>query len=499
MRLHVLPKGAAELTRETAVILPVFDDIEPEWGCCLADTDVEAIKTALAEKSFNAKAESVYVLPTPNSPYRLAIAMGLGSHPAFTAEVLRRAAGACVAELSKHRVHHLVLDASTHDVLPVEAFVEGIILGSYEYTSFKAEPAEKPATLDELSVIIESENALLELRDACARTAIVCKNTNWARDLANTPPNVLTPAELGKESAAFAENLGLKCTIMDDEELEYHKMNGILSVSQGTNEEARLIILEYTHHDATETLAMVGKGITFDTGGISLKTGADVHEMKWDMCGAAAVLGAMKTVGELKPAVNVIAVVPAAENKTGSAAYVPGDIITMYNGKTVEVHNTDAEGRMLLADALAYTEKTYKPDAIIDVATLTGAIVAGLGHYAAGVFSNDIGLVGQIDLAAEASGDRIWPMPLWPDYIKLVDGTHADLCNIGPRGEAGSITAAAFLSHFIESTRWAHIDIAGTAFGGKHISYLKPEHASGYGVRLLTQWVIDENAATATG
>lgn len=496
MRLHVYPPGHAELTRDTAVVLPVFNDVDTEWGHCLSEADTAALNTAIEEKSFDGKAESVYVLPTPNSPYRVAILMGLGGHDAFTAETLRRAAGAVIPELTKHRVRHLVLDASTHDVLPLEAFIEGIILGAYDFTSFKAKPASEPVVLDELSVIISNEDALPELRDACARTAIVCENTNWARDLANTPPNALTPTALANEAEAFARNLGLTCTVFGDKELTEHKMNGILSVSQGSDEEARLIILEYTHPDATATLAMVGKGITFDTGGVSLKTGPDMHEMKWDMCGAAAVLGAMKTVGELKPAINIIAVVPSAENKTGPEAYVPSDIITMYNGKTVEVHNTDAEGRMLLADALAYTEKTFKPDAIVDLATLTGAIVVGLGHYAAGLFSNDVNLVAQFDLAAQASGERIWPMPLWPDYIKLVDGTHADLCNIGPRGEAGSITAAAFLSHFVESTRWAHIDIAGTAWGGKHISYLKPEHASGYGVRLLTQWIIDESSAS---
>lgn len=497
MRLHVFPVGHAELTRDTAVILPVFNDVDPERGSCLTETDAASLRTALDEKSLRADAEDVFVLPTPGSAYRVAIAMGLGSHEAFTAETLRRAAGAMCGDLQKHRIEHVVLDASTHDVLPVEAFIEGLMLGSYDFTSFKAKAADAPVVLDELSIVVGTEEVALELRDACARSAIVCKNTNWARDLANTPPNALTPAALAKEAEAYAIDLGLQYSIFGDKELEEHKMGGILAVSQGTDEEARLIVLEYTHPDATETLAMVGKGITFDTGGISLKTSPDMFEMKWDMCGAAAVLGAMKTVGELKPAVNVIAVVPSAENKTGPDAYVPSDIITMYNGKTVEIHNTDAEGRMLLADALAYVEKTYKPNAIVDLATLTGAIVVGFGHYAAGVFSNDVGLVGEIDLAADASGERIWPMPLWEDYRKLVKGTHADLCNIGPRGEAGSITAAAFLSHFVESTRWAHIDIAGTAHGGKNISYLKPEHATGYGVRLLTQWIIDESAATA--
>jgi leucyl aminopeptidase len=496
MRLHVYPPGTAELTATTAIIIPIFNDVDPTWGCCLSDSDIDALKSVILEKGITGKAQDCYILPTPASEYRCAIVIGLGSHEDFDAEVLRRAAGKVCPSIVSHCIEHLVFDATVNDALPVEAFVEGIMLGGYDFTTYKADVTENP--LAELSIIMDAEDALIEMREGCARTAIVCNNVNWARDLANMPPNDMTPTHLAKEAEAYAIDLGLTCTIFDDERLEAEKMYGILSVSQGSSEEARLITLEYRHPDATETVAIVGKGVTFDTGGMSLKTGPDMFEMKFDMCGAAAVLGAMKAIGELKPAIDVIAVVPAAENKTGPDAYVPGDIITMYNGKTVEVHNTDAEGRMLLADALAYTEKTFKPDAIVDLATLTGAIVVGLGHYAAGVFSNDAGLIAELDLAADASGERVWSMPLWEDYRQLVKGTHADLCNIGPRGEAGSITAAAFLSNFIESSRWAHIDIAGTAWGGKHISYLAPQHASGYGVRLLTQWILDEAAGATT-
>ncbi|MFP6584034.1 MAG: leucyl aminopeptidase [Candidatus Hydrogenedentota bacterium] len=494
MRLHVFPSGTAELTAATGIVIPIFEDEAPNWGTTISEADVALLETIALEKGFAGKAENCYVLPTPISPYRCAIVVGLGTHADFDAEVLRRAAGKICPLIQSHAIDHLVFDASGRDAFPIEAFVEGIILGTYDFRAYKTS-IESESDLKELSIVIQSEEALADLREGCARTAIVCNNVNWARDLANTPPNNLTPTILANEAEAFAKSLGLTCTIFDDKRLEAEKMNGILSVSQGSSEEARLITLEYSHPDAKQTLAMVGKGVTFDTGGISIKGAVDMHEMKFDMCGAAAVLGAMKSIGEIKPIINVIAVVPAAENKTGPEAYVPGDIITMYNGKTVEVHNTDAEGRMLLADALAYTEKTFKPNAIVDLATLTGAIVVGLGHYAAGVFSNDSDLVSELDLAADASGERIWPMPLWQDYRKLVDGTHADLCNIGPRGEAGSITAAAFLSHFVDSTRWAHVDIAGTAWGGKHISYLNPDHATGYGVRLLTQWIIDESIA----
>ncbi len=493
MRLHVYTPGQAELSASTAIVLPRYTDLKEGWGDTLIAADAQALDAIIKDEGFSGKTEECYVLPTPGSAYRCIVLMGLGNFSSFDAEVLRRCAGQVCTAVKSHKIDHLVLDASVAEALPVEAFIEGVILGSYDFIDYKAKPETPVTIVSEISVVVGSEEGLDELREGCARTAIVCKNVNWARDLANTPPNGLTPTKMGEYAEGIAQETGLICTLFDDAALSKEGMNGILSVSQGSSEEARLIVLEYRHPDAEQTLAIVGKGVTFDTGGISLKPGTGMHEMKFDMCGAAAVLGAMKTIGELKPKINVVGVVPAAENKTGAEAYVPGDIITMYNGKTVEVHNTDAEGRMLLADALAYTEKTFAPDALVNFATLTGAVVVALGHYAAGVFANDDSLVEELQLAAQASGERVWPMPLWDDYCKLVEGTHADLCNIGPPGEAGSITAAAFLKNFVDKARWAHVDIAGAAWGGKNISYLNPKHATGYGVRLITQWVLDES------
>ena len=207
---------------------------------------------------------------------------------------------------------------------------------------------------------------------------------------------------------------------------------------------------------------------------------------------AAAVLCAMMNVVELKPAINVVCVVPAVENMINGAALRPGDIISAYNGKTIEVHNTDAEGRLILADAMAFVADKYAPDYMVDLATLTGACVVALGHYAAGVFGTDRHLVESLVAAGETSGERLWPLPLWDDYERLIEGTHADLCNIGPAGEAGAIAAAAFLKAFTNDIPWAHLDIAGTAWGGKNIPYLDPNHASGFGVRLLTEWILKQ-------
>lgn len=491
MKIHVIPQGQIALEPEAALVIPIYEDTDLALGNILTEADTKTLTALHGRSVFTGKAQECYTDPTPHSPYGAAIVIGLGSHEDFDAEVLRRCAGKVAKAAQVQRCSQLVLDVTANEAIPVEAFIEGIMLGQYDYIAHKTPSENPPVLIDDITIMTASEENLVDLREGCARAAITCKNVNWARDLGNIPPNDLTPTALAAQAESMAKETGMDCTIFDEAAMNTLGMNGILCVSAGSAEEARLIILEYKHPDAEDTIALVGKGITFDTGGISIKPGDGMEEMKFDMLGAAAVLGAMKTIAELKPAVNVVCAVPTSENKTGAGAYVPGDIIKMYNGMTVEVHNTDAEGRMVLADALAYTVEKYKPGAIVDAATLTGACVVALGHYAAGVFANNDDLVSDLELAALASGERIWQLPLWPDYEKLVDGTHADICNIGPRGEAGAITAAAFLKRFVGDTPWAHVDIAGTAWGGKHISYLDPNHATGYGVRLFTQWAID--------
>jgi leucyl aminopeptidase len=301
----------------------------------------------------------------------------------------------------------------------------------------------------------------------------------------------MTARILATEAEKMANEFELEVTIFNETDLERMKMDAFLGVNRGSAEPPRLIVLKHDVPESTTTLALVGKGVTFDTGGITLKSGPGMHEMKFDMCGAAAVLGAMRAIAQMNPQVNVVAAVPASDNKPGPNAQVPGDIVRAYNGKTIEIYSTDAEGRMLLADTLAYIVDQYKPDAIVDIATLTGACIYALGHYAAALLGNNDELEGDLELAAEASGDRVWPLPLWDEYGRLMKGVHADLNNAGPRGEAGTITAAAFLQEFVGDTPWAHLDIAGTAWDVKHVPYLHPDHATGFGVRLFTQWVMD--------
>jgi len=497
MKIHVIPGGSEEVTTRSAWVIPCFEKTDIPWSNRLTDSEIESLKTVVESGQFSAKKQESYTFPTPAGKQGAIVLLGLGAHEDFDAEILRRGAGKMVSSLQTHRLSHVCVDVASDEAIPMEAFIEGIMLAQYDFKTYKSEPENPTTTVDEIDIVTQDEEALDELREGCARAAMMCHNVNWARDLGNTPANHLTPTALAAQASEMAKQTGIKCTILDEAKILSEGLNGIACVSQGSSEEARLIILEYSHEKAEQTLALIGKGITFDTGGISIKPSEGMEEMKFDMCGAAAVLGAMKTIAELKPAVNVIAVVPAAENKTGPEAYVPGDIIKMYNGKTVEVHNTDAEGRMLLADALSYVAEKYKPNAMIDTATLTGAVVVGLGHYAAGIFGNHDGLITDIQVAGDASGERVWPLPLWDDYCRLVEGTHADLCNIGPRGEAGSITAAAFLKNFVGDTPWVHVDIAGTAWGGKHIPYWDPNHATGFGVRLFTQWVLDVSADEA--
>lgn len=312
-----------------------------------------------------------------------------------------------------------------------------------------------------------------------------------ARDMANEPANFWTPARFAEYGRKIAGEQNLKCTVLNKAALKRLGMGGILAVNQGSAEPAALVILEYRGGGkGCPTLLLVGKGLTFDSGGISLKPAAGMEDMKYDMCGGAAVLAAMQAVAEERPqGLNVVALVPATDNMTGSAALRPGDIITQYGGRTVEVVNTDAEGRLLLADALAYGIEKFKPTAVVDVATLTGAVIVGLGHHRTGLLANNDALAAQILAAGERSGEPLWRLPLGPEYSRLLKSEVADLKNIGDK-TAGTITAAAFLQEFVGETPWAHLDIAGTAWGMEK-SYINGKSPSGTAVRTLLQLIRD--------
>jgi len=306
---------------------------------------------------------------------------------------------------------------------------------------------------------------------------------NLAKDLGNLPPNICTPTYLAKLAVKMAKNLKLKATILEQKDMEKLGMGSLLSVGRGSNEPAKLITLEYWGlNKKDKPIVLVGKGVTFDTGGISLKPAANMDEMKYDMCGAASVFGTITAIAEMKLPINVVAIIPTTENMPGGKATKPGDIVTSMSGQTIEILNTDAEGRLILCDALTYAER-YKPEVVIDIATLTGACVVALGHVASGLLSNDDKLATELLSASEKASDPAWHLPLWSEYDEQLKSNFADMANIGGR-DAGTITASCFLSRFTKEYRWAHLDIAGTAWASG-----KKKGATGRPVPLLTQFV----------
>ncbi|MDH4331596.1 MAG: leucyl aminopeptidase [Desulfobulbaceae bacterium] len=405
-------------------------------------------------------------------------------------ELFRKAGGTIASLAMKNKVQELLLvlpDIDCEMAGMVEGLTEGLVLGAYRFKKYKTkkDPDISGEMLTQVSLYAEDKKVAvkaLKLGEISAQSA--CQ----ARDMANEPANHWTPGHFSEYARQLAVSQGMKCTVLDQSRLKKLGMGGILAVNQGSSLPPEMIILEYTVKPNAPTLLLVGKGLTFDSGGISLKPSAGMEEMKYDMCGGAAVICAMRAVAQAKlKGLNVVAIVPATENLPGPAALKPGDVIAQYGGKTVEVVNTDAEGRLILADALAYGIKKYKPDMVIDVATLTGAVIIGLGHHRTGLLSNDDALCDRLLAAGERSGEPLWRLPIDPEYTKQLKSEIADLKNVGKK-DGGTITAAAFLKEFVGDTPWAHLDIAGTAWDFTEKSYI-PKGPSGIAVRTLFDFV----------
>ena len=516
MQVQVVATNS-DISKTACLVVPVFEGTAIPDGLPLETARI--IKALGTKGIFSGKVRESYFLPSAEQSILL---LGLGKADVLTPEKVRRAAGTAALALKSNRVQELALRLPT---LPstearegeafVAAFLDGLLLGQYDFDAYmsRKESDPRPVKVESVTVVVAAGSEVAALETACRRAVVTCVAVNGARHLANTPPNELTPTALAEFACGIAEKspplphalpegegtgpgLGTgkccECVVLDQLQMASLGMNALLGVSLGSAQPPKLIILTYRHSTEAKTIAMVGKGVTFDSGGISIKPAQSMHEMKYDMCGAAAVLCAMMALVELKPEVNVVCVVPATENMTGDAAQRPGDIVRAYNGVTIEVLNTDAEGRLILADALAYTVDKYKPDVMVDLATLTGACVVALGGYRAGLFANDEVLAAELLQAGDTSGDLLWRLPMGEDYEKLIESPHADVANIGPKGEAGATMGAEFLKKFVGETPWAHLDIAGTAWGAQNISYLDPKHASGYGVRLLVEWVMGQ-------
>ncbi len=376
-----------------------------------------------------------------------------------------------------------VSDRHLIDGQNLDALVEGIELARYSFNRFKTK-TEKPISFRNLTFLIDNKSEASKIRNRIKHKKAVIESVNYARTLANLPANHLTPEILAKEVyRRFHKKKGFQVEIYDEKKIRKLGMRAFLCVAQGSAEPPRFILIHYNsgQKDA-KTVGIIGKGVTFDSGGISIKPFAGMEEMKYDMAGAAAVIGVMDALAKVRPAINVTAAIPATENLPGGEAVKPGDVVRAYNGKTIEIINTDAEGRLLLADALSFVETEYKPDFLIDFATLTGSVVVALGNEATGLFGNHADFIKKILQASNSSGEPVWEMPMWEAYQRELESEVADLKNVGGR-EAGSITAAKFLESFVASTPWAHLDIAGTAYGLKNKTYLG-KGATGVGVRL---------------
>jgi leucyl aminopeptidase len=411
------------------------------------------------------------------------LVVGLGGRDDLDAEKLRIAAAVAAKEAARLEVGSLAwaLPEGDEPEGAVAALVTGTILAAYRFDRFKSGTDDEASRLESLTLLAPAEFA-----DTVATATIAAEAQNRARDLQLTPANVATPsflAERAEEIAAGSD--AISAEILGRAELEQKGMGGLLAVSQGGPQEPKLIVLRYRGGGDGAPVAFVGKGVTFDTGGISLKPGAGMQEMKMDMSGAAAVLEAVAAIAELGLPVEIIAVVPTTENMPSGTAIKPGDIITQYNGKTVEVNNTDAEGRLILGDALAYAVELGAKK-IVDIATLTGAVTIALGSTYAGLIANDDELAAEVTAAGEETGELLWRLPLHPEYKELMKGTVADLSNLGKKRKAGTITAASFLEEFVGETPWAHLDIAGTSWdvGRDYIG----NDANGFGVRLLVEF-----------
>jgi leucyl aminopeptidase len=418
----------------------------------------------------------------PEQPARVLVA-GLGKREDLDAERLRVAAALVAKEAAKLGARSLAWELPQEDEGEelFEGIVTGTILGSYRFDRFKSTDPDdpEPPSLDALTLlgyVVPADGA---------ETARVCAEAqNRARDLQSLPSNVATPTYLANRAEQIAAaHDSLSVEVFGREEIAAKEMGGLVAVSQGGAEDPRLIVLRYDGGGSGETLGLVGKGVTFDTGGISLKPSAGMQEMKMDMSGAAAVLETVGAIAELGLKLKLIAVIPSTENMPSGTAIKPGDIITQYSGKTVEINNTDAEGRLILADALAYAIE-QGADRVVDIATLTGAVMIALGSTYAAVISNDDALAGEVEEVGKETGELVWRLPLHSEYKALMKGTVADLTNAAAKRKAGTISAAGFLEEFVGDTPWAHLDIAGTAWDvGRPYT---GNDASGFGVRLLT-------------
>ncbi len=472
--------------------LALFSDEElPPIAQKLDEENQGLLSKARQSKDFTGKLNSTILVFLPNfSKSSRCLLVGLGKKEDFSSDKARQAAASAARAVLKLQVENMALTVGADELNTetAQAVAEGLVMGSYRFTEYKTKRDDDEDQLKELKeawlVTSQPLNAAVEYG------LYVAEQVNFARDLGNQPSNVATPAYLAAKAQEIAQAPNMRCIIYEREDFEKLGFGGLQAVSAGSARDPKFIILEYRGGgpDARH-LGLVGKGLTFDSGGISIKPAAGMDEMKFDMLGGAAVLAVMRGVAARQPKINITAIVPATENMSGAAAYKPGDILKAYNGKTIEVLNTDAEGRLVLADALAYITKNYKLEGVLDFATLTGAVIIALGHRYSGLLTNHDTFAAEVMSVAEDTQDRVWRLPLDDEYREDVKSKIADVKNVGAKRSAGTIAGGAFLWEFVESdTPWCHIDIAGTGWQTKGRPY-NPDGPSGAGVRLTLELI----------
>jgi leucyl aminopeptidase len=467
-------------------VVPVFSGGDVGVGADALDDAIDGtLDEFMREADFEGRRGEQLAVPTRGRiGARAALLVGVGDREKFDLAAIRRVAALMARRASKvGSVATTLLDAVDPEIeraVAAQALAEGVCLGTYQFLRYKSEG--KPSRLARVVVITRGG---VRVQAGLERGARIARAVAWARDLVNEPAAGKSPDDIARLAQKLARSSSLKVKVLAGEELATARMGGVLGVGQGSERPPRFVRLEYAPKGARGTLALVGKGVVFDSGGLSLKTAGGMETMKTDMSGAAAVLASMSALRDLEVKTRVIAYVPLVENMPSGTAIRPGDVLTMRNGKTVEVLNTDAEGRLILADALSYAAEE-SPDAVIDLATLTGAVTTALGDKIAGLMGNDDRWIDTVQAAAKRAGERVWHLPLPDEYRRNLDSDVADLRNVSSGGGAGTLTAGIFLSEFAGDTRWAHLDIAGTARAAAEDGEVS-KGGTGWGVRTLIE------------
>ena len=483
---------------QDVLFLGLFEE-DKDNGKSFSKGLAEEVEAAIERKAFSRKFGEMYATKLSSHPYKKVAVLGLGEKKDFSAEKVRQALGKMVtstkcwlfSSFTTNVVEKARGDKVNQELLG-RAAAEGLLLANYGFTKYFAkEKQEKKKPVSAAALQWSGGN---EFSEGLKVGRVISEAANTTRDLVNEPANVVNSEYMEKMAKQVAgQYSSVKIKVLNKAELEKEGMGALLGVNAGSANPPKLVILEYNGSKKGKYTALVGKGITFDSGGYNLKPTKYIEDMATDMAGAAAVMAAVRVAAELKLKKNLLGVMPLCENMVDANAQHPGDIVKAFNGKTIEIGNTDAEGRLVLCDALAYTEAKYAPEVMIDLATLTGACVVALGYYAAGVMGKDQELLQKLQDAGTTSGDRVWQLPFFEEYQDWMDGSKSDLNNNSQKGkgyEGGSITAGVFLSKFVEKAKWAHVDIAGSAYWAVDGAYLS-KGATGSGVRLLSYYLLE--------